>query len=49
MLAKVDPEVDVEPSTKRPKKQWPKRPFARRGKDEGSRSRDQEGGSTADG
>jgi hypothetical protein len=48
MLAKADPEVEVE-SSKRPKKRWPSRPFARRGKNEGSRSRDQEGGSTADG
>jgi hypothetical protein len=50
MLSKlVDPEIQVEPSNKRPKKQWPSRPFSRRGKNEGSRSRDKKGSSTVDG
>jgi hypothetical protein len=50
MLQKlIDPEVPVDESLKRPKKHWPKRSFARRGKNEGSRSRDQEGDPAADG
>jgi hypothetical protein len=48
MLKKSDPETEVAPP-KRPKKHWPKRPFARKGKNESSRSRDQEGGPAADG
>lgn len=49
MLAKGDPDAAVEPSSKRPKRAWPKRSFPKRGKDEGTRSRDQEGGAAADG
>jgi hypothetical protein len=48
MLRKFDPETELEPP-KRPKKQWPKRSFARRGKKGGSRPRDQEGDAAADG
>jgi hypothetical protein len=41
ILAKGDPEAAQPPA--RPKKQWPKRPFQKRGKDEGRRSRGEEG------
>jgi hypothetical protein len=42
MLAKVDPNVEA-PAPPRQKKQWPKRPFDKRGKDGKARSRGQEG------
>ena len=49
MLAKTDPSIEVEPSSKQPKRAWPKRSFPKRGKNESSRSRDQEGSATTDG
>lgn len=44
ILAKNDPDADPEAQQERkPKKQWPKRPFPSRRRDEGSRSRSEEG------
>ncbi|WP_315729915.1 hypothetical protein [Bradyrhizobium sp. SZCCHNRI2010] len=44
MLAKVDPDVEVDASPRRPKKKWPSRPFPKRGKkNEKSHSRGPEG------
>ncbi|WP_316207518.1 hypothetical protein [Bradyrhizobium sp. SZCCHNR3118] len=48
MLAKTDPDVEVEPSGKRQKRPWPKRPLRPRGKDESSRSRNRDGGEQAE-
>lgn len=42
MLAKTDPDAAPEPERK-PKKKWPSRPFPSRRRDEGSRSRGEEG------
>jgi hypothetical protein len=42
MLAKSDPDAEVA-APSRPKKQWPSRPFERRGKDGKARSRGQKG------
>ena len=50
MLAKlIVPEEAIDEAPKRPKKQWPKRPFPKRGKDGKSRSRGEEGTSEAEG
>ncbi|MGX9944978.1 hypothetical protein ACTG4Q_21170 [Bradyrhizobium denitrificans] len=42
MLAKVDPDVEA-PAPPRRKKQWPKRPFPKRGKNGTTRTRGEEG------
>ena len=45
MLAKGDPEAEPQPT--RPKKQWPKRPFPKRGKNEKRSARGEEGSGAA--
>ncbi|SHH03320.1 hypothetical protein [Bradyrhizobium erythrophlei] len=49
MLAKVDPDAEVDATPKRPKKKWPYRPFSKRGKDEKSRARGAERDSGTEG
>ena len=49
MLAKLDPDVEVDTPPRRPKKKWPSRPFPKRGKHEKSRSRGSERDSASEG